>query len=189
MKERILFFLSFITHPIFLPLVVLLLLTNIPISLYLLLICLIFPVVLLKLAGIDLKSPDLAERRLIFVALALSYLSASAIWQSDMIIKLFYMAWFFGMIVLAFCSFRIKVSWHALGWGILATFLLLVLWSIKGYIKYLGPLEAMVVGVLVFGGLPVMFLRYVQKAHTLKELLLGYAIGLSIPGLLYFLCT
>lgn len=185
MKAKILFILAFVSHPIFLPLIINLpgwemmrLLTAIGIAL-------IIPMVLFSLKGIELVTPSLVERQLIYYFLAVAYflLFLWSYLDGAIPISFGFAHWVIALLVLGLVVrlTQWNISWHAMGWGLASLFIkdeIEVLNYVLG-IQPLGNWELALAMSIALGCL-VMWIRYLQKAHSIKELALGYVLGLTV---------
>jgi len=191
MKEKILFAIAFIFHPIFLPIIYYLLLEpsiDVKELSFVVLLGLVVPVGIFKFLKMELSSPGYKQRRIIYIILALLYYFLGYYLKDfpndDVAIKLFY-PFAIGLILLTFAVRRMNISWHALGWGI-AVFLSFGV----GIVRFEGLNNfsiawTMAIITLVLG-IIVMLIRYLQSAHTISELITGYMLGIIIPYLTYF---
>lgn len=186
MREKILLALAVLTHPIFVPLLMAWFLVGHHSTDSLLIVAgatVVLPALILKLLGVGFKDPDLKERQIIYLVLALAYLSL-LVYSYGYMTDLF--GWFltltYAMIVFILISFKWKVSWHALGWG-------LMVWPLfhEHTLFRIAGMEVSLWWPLILIGVLVMWVRYAQKAHSLKELLLGYGLGVFLPYL-YLIC-
>ncbi|MFY0644755.1 MAG: hypothetical protein JXR19_09850 [Bacteroidia bacterium] len=185
MKTKILFVLAFVSHPIFLPLLMNLPGWEIMRLIVAVGIALALPVVLFSLRGIDLVSPSIKERQLIYYVLAFCYalLFAWSWLDSELPTSFGFAMWSIGLLIFGFIVQRTKmnISWHAMGWGMTLFFLRDEFWVLTYAfgIKPLGS-PALAISLAVFMGLAVLLIRYLQNAHTVKELLLGYGLGIVL---------
>ncbi len=185
MKAKILFSIAFLTHPIFLPLFI-----NLPGWELMRMIsavglALVLPAAYFSLKGIDLVSPTLKQRRVIYYWLAVAYaILFTWSWADpDLPTSFGFVHWSIGLILLGFLVNQTKwnISWHAMGWGMSMIFIkeeldvLLYVWGVQN----LGAWEISLAFSIVIG-LLVMLVRYWQNAHSVKELALGYVLGLTV---------
>lgn len=185
MKGKILFLLAFLSHPIFLPLLLNLPAWELMHLLSAVAIALILPVLFFSLKGFDLNSPKLNERQIIYYVLSVCY-TLLFIWSyADKAIPLSFglVHWTLALLALGFLIRKTgwNISWHAMGWGLSTLFIkqeLDVLLYVAG-IQNLGSWELSLALSLLLGVL-VMLVRYLQKAHSVKELAWGYVLGLAV---------
>ena len=191
MKDKLLFALAFITHPILIPFYFYLFsgFSDAEELTYLALITVILPVIIFRLRKIDLAQPSMKDRKLIYATLGIIYLTLvlvevvqGAVFDTQ--VKVF-LPFALGMLALFIGTWIMKLSWHAMGWG-LAMFLSIGL-SYSNYHSMEHKEVSFLATYVVAGiGIGVMLVRYLQNAHSIHELITGYMIGLIIPILILF---
>ena len=191
--KKVLQGIAILTHPIFLPLLSLIIYAPLVASLgssalilssvwigfvYLFLPLLFFKVI----RHINLAEPNLVERKSIYKAY-------TAVNVGFAIVVIFiipsYISFFLGAALmhafLWFCSYiELKASWHAAAWTFLIGAGLMILFNYQ----FVGLSTMIYTTVLVWA--IVITTRYIQKAHTSLELLVGSAIGLLSSLLILF---
>lgn len=184
MKDKLLFAFAFITHPVLIPVYCYFLFHSHPSFwdvLILLSIALIVPVFILRMKKVNLHSPSKHERIFSYALFALCYVITGLLIGPAKLFNVYAIA----NILLALVTYFDKWSWHATAWG-LAYFPVIGSLFSEPY----GPSHEVIrntIIIVVTLGLAVMIVRYLQKAHTIGELIFGYLLGGAVP-LLYLLC-
>ena len=181
MKKNILFAIAFITHPILLPPIFYLIMTSFKFNLelsFVLNLSIIIPIALFRIAKVNFRNPSLTERRIVYLVLVICYAaiqlylrwnSESAYFSSINMFQFLSIA----LLIFSLTTYIGKWSWHAFAWAG-------AMWWTLAAANEFSVLETR--GVLLFiltvvVGLLVCFIRYLQKAHSIEELLLGYLTG------------
>ena len=190
MKERLYFYFAVLTHPILVPFVFLLL-SSWPVELEiigLLLVCtVVLPLLVLKFLKINFANPNLKQRREIYVIVGMAYLLFRLLLHfmpSSFNAVMYYWPpiWAVLMFLMFLINFRYKISWHAMVWGhVLALTGLLV--GVTAYEDQVLLPAFFRIAIVVILAFLVMRVRYLQKAHSAAELIIGFALGLFLSNL------
>ena len=175
---------AILTHPIFLPLLSLLIYaplvashgeeTLILASIWFGFVYLLLPLLFFKVVRkINLANPSITERKSIYKAYTLVNLGFALV---NVFLMTEYISFFLGAfllhLILWFLSFiELKASWHTAVWSFLVTAGLMILYNYD--LVGLPAMLGVACGILVL----VAFTRYMQKAHTAMELIVGVATG------------
>lgn len=188
MREKLLFFLAFISHPILLFPSLFLGFNHLQFNkefLMVLSLGLIIPIALFRILSINFKSPNLAERRIIYLILVICYALISFYFseKGTSIGQKLFLSQSIGLLIMALATVYSKWSWHAFAWAA-------AIYPIIGLGFKYNLIEHYSLLVIIGGicaGLVVSYVRFLQKAHTLKELLFGYLCGALVPYIC-FIC-
>jgi hypothetical protein len=192
--QRILFGFSFLTHPVFIPFYSIFIYLNLVLKynqsalvlglIWLLFVYLFLPTVyFLKVKKMELKSPNIIDRRSIFkVYSAINLL----LWVVAFFMMKEYMDFFLGLAVVHLLMYLLsiidlKASWHTAGWSYLLLSAL-VLWKRYQFVDF-NYVTYILLGFLIL----VFICRLLQKAHNLFELVMGVAAGITASLVLIFL--
>lgn len=190
MKDRLYFYFAIVTHPILIVPFFMILMTlefNFKIEGILLVCGLILPLIVLSLLKIDFRDPNLADRRKIYAIVALGYSLYILLAYLDYVpyyhfFRYWAPIWAGLMLLMVFINYRFKISWHALAWGHVL--------SLTGLFVGVTQYEDMVIlpaffslAIVILLSFLVMRVRYLQKAHTARELIIGFALGLFLSNL------
>ena len=185
---------AILTHPIFLPILSLIIYaplvasygeqTWILASVWFGFVYLILPVLFFKVVRkIKLADPSLAERKSIYKAYTLVNLGFALV---NVFLMTEYISFFLGSfllhLILWFLSFiELKASWHTAAWSFLVSAGLMILFNYN--FVGLPTMLAVACGILIL----VAVTRFYQKAHSSLELLVGVATGaLTALPILFF---
>ena len=190
MKEKLYFYFAIATHPILIvPLFMMLtsLQFNLRIEGVLLFCGFVLPLVILRLLKVDFKDPDLSERRKIYGLVSLGYFLFTVLAYLDYVpyhhfFRYWAPIWAGLMLLMVFVNFKYKISWHAMAWGHVL--------SLTGAFVGVTAYEDMVIvpaffrlAIVILLSFIVMRVRYLQKAHSVLELIIGFALGLFLSNL------
>ncbi len=192
--KQFLFVLSFLTHPVFIPLYAVIIyhpLINKHGNMAMLLMAfwIFFGSIMLpfiyfvKGKGMDLKNPDFKDREAIFKSYALIYLviSVACSFLTKELVWFFVGLSFLNLLLFLLALIKLKASWHSATWAFLAVIALVIPYNF-GFVDF--ELKAIIVTCITLG---VSFLRLRQGAHTTFELGMGLAAGALAGSTLIFL--
>ena len=192
--QKLLFGFAFLTHPVLIPFYSLLIYRpflgkydTLPLILFgfwILFVFIIFPVLYLyKVKKIDFRKPSIEDRKSIYKGYA--GLSLVLCIVSTIVMKE-YVSFFIAMILMhvflyLLAGVKLKASWHSSSWA----FLLmtgLIAWYKFGFT--IAPINTLVLLLLT---VTVFLVRWKQNAHTLFELTMGLACGITAAAIIFFI--
>lgn len=140
------------------------------------------PAATFSLTSIKVLDPNITQRRFIYLVylICLSILVLCTQWiDESAIVVNWYVHWVVAYALLLIVNFKDKASWHAMGWTLISSWLIL-----NSNFQWISAEAIAVIPLLAIG---VIILRYFQRAHTLRQLIIGMAIGVIVPYL-FLLC-
>mgnify|MGYP001604718741 CR=1 FL=1 len=153
-------------------------------AIWILFLHLILPVVYFtKVKQIKLSAPNLAEREAIFktylgltllIVVVTAFMFKEYLGFSLALFILYALLWFWSAI-------KFKASWHAAAWAMLLVSALALILKF-GFVDNTNTLITLVLLTVL-----VTTVRYLQKAHTLNELLMGLATGAASATIVIFI--
>jgi hypothetical protein len=192
--NRLLFGISAILHPIFLPLLTILILRNEPFKLFesgftvsllwVLMLSLIIPYFYFSRfkPEVSITQPTVSDRTSIYGSLTLLYGFLTiliALFSPYLFPAMF--VYFSICLVLWFATlFSLTWSWHTAGFGALLS--IVFMHFMNGRLAWAGNYLPVFFGIAIL----VFALRKIQKAHSLNELIFGFLLGFLFPMIIYF---
>ncbi|MCB9246009.1 MAG: hypothetical protein H6606_06215 [Flavobacteriales bacterium] len=172
------------THPLIIPPMVYLVISG-KNEWEVLLFTLIIPLVLAAQLGIRISTTDHPRRRATFFTMAALY-AITAVINTISYGETF---WGFGlfegwaalMLLAAFMVKGYNISWHAAGWGWLLFYNIFLL-TVHGT----HPVTVFLTVLTLIMGVAIMYWRWIKKAHTTREIITGYILGLAIAAIFIF---
>ena len=153
-------------------------------AIWVLFLHLILPIIYFrKVKRINLATPSLSEREAIFktymgltvlIAVVAGFMFREFLGFSIALFILYALLWFWSAI-------KFKASWHAAAWALLVVSALALVLKF-GFVDRTPTLLLLACLTVVASGV-----RYMQKAHTLNELLMGLATGAASATIVIFI--
>lgn len=172
------------THPLIIPPMVYLVIAGVN-EWEVMLFTLVIPLVLASQLGVRISTTDHPRRRGAFLTMAALYAITAVINNMNYGEVLWGFGLFEGwatlMLIAAFLINRLNISWHAAGWGWLLFYNIFLL-TFHGT----HPVTVFLTVLTLVMGLAIMYWRWVKKVHSVKEVVVGYILGLVIAAAFIF---